>query len=301
MYLYGNLWNCSKSQLKWIAANDTRHIDVVDKKKLNCSDTKFRARPLVTVMKHKIALTKMCKDELSDLRNCSCHISFLRYDEDIHHFKPVTSVNCSGKGFLNFPKRLPEHTNTLFIERNNITSLNALCFKNSTYNDVHDIYLDYNQIRDVSVLENCVWFESFRILSLKGNYLERIPSYAFRNSFDKSHHATKLFLSENKWLCSCRLQPRLLKLCQKYNIIVDQRKIRCDNEKNYPEINGRLLMELTLDEVCKAKEIILNKFEIISIVFTFFIIILLANLLIDYFRYKNYGKLPWIVMNTPFF
>lgn len=252
-------------------------------------------------MSYKISLTKLCKEDLKDLRNCSCHISYLRYDEQEHNFKPVISVNCSHKGFFNFPRRLPDFTNALYFDHNNITSLDALCFKNSTYNDVNDIYLDYNRIRDVSVLDNCQWFENFRVLNLKGNLLERIPVFAFINSFEKSHHATKLYLSENNWICSCRYQPRLLKLCQKYDLIIDKRKIRCQNIANDRDIDGRLLMEVTKNDVCKVRNLILNTYEIMSIVFSVLIVIILVNLLFDCYRYKKSGKLPWIVMHSSFF
>lgn len=174
--------------------------------------------------------------------------------------------------------------------------MDALCVKNSTYNEVHDIYLDYNQIKSTAVLENCVWFEKFRVLSLKGNQLERIPSYAFRNSFEKSQHATKLYLSDNPWLCSCRLQPRVQTLCMQYEIIVDQKQILCLSEKNDKDIFGRPLMELSLNDVCKEKEFPLDQYEIMSIIFTILIILLFTNFLYDYYHYRNYGKLPWFVI-----
>lgn len=299
--LYGNLWNCSQSKvIKWIAGYDPK-FEVLDRKILNCSDTKFRARPLYTVMNYKIALNKLCRDDLKDLKNCTCHISYLRYDEQEHNFKPVITVNCSHRGFSDFPKKLPDYTNSLYIDHNNITSLDVLCIKNSTYNDVHDIYIDYNQIKDVSVLDNCLWFENFRVLNLKGNLLERIPVFAFINSFEKSHHATKLYLSENNWICSCRYQPRLLKLCQKYDLIIDKRRLKCQNVKNDPEVEGRFIMELTKNDVCKNHTFILNSYEIMSIVFSVLIVIILANLMFDYYRYKKCGKLPWIVLHTPLF
>lgn len=301
LYLQYNQWNCSQSKIiKWIAINDTK-FDFVDRKKLNCSDSKFFKRPLTTVMRYKMDLTRFCKEELSDLKNCSCHISYLRYDDESHNFKPVASVNCSGKKFYNFPKKLPPYTNTLFFDNNYVTSLDALCFKNSTYSHVYDIYLDYNRISDAAVLDNCAWFESFRVLSLKGNFLERIPVFAFVNSFQKSHHALKLYLSENPWICSCRFMPRLLKLCQKYQLIVDQKKIKCQNEKNDPDINGRFLMELTKTDVCKINEPLLNNYEIASIVFAVLLLIVIVNLMIDFYRFKNYGKLPWIVLHSPLF
>lgn len=154
MYLYDNAWNCTKS-LKWIATNDFK-FEIVDKEMLNCSDPKYRGRPMELVMDYKLKLSKICNQD-SELKNCSCHISYLRLDEGTNNFYPMFSVNCSNAGFHNFPKKLPENTTTLFISHNKITSLNMLCTRNSTYNDVHDIFLDYNLISDASVLDNCEW------------------------------------------------------------------------------------------------------------------------------------------------
>lgn len=95
LYLFGNLWNCSQSKvIKWIAINDSRYY-IADRKKLNCSDIKFRARPLFSVINYKMQLMKACKEDLSDLKNCSCHLSFLRYDEETHHFKPVSQFTSA--------------------------------------------------------------------------------------------------------------------------------------------------------------------------------------------------------------
>lgn len=60
-------------------------------------------------------------------------------------------------------------------------------------------------------------------------------------------------------------------------------------------------MELTKTDVCKINKFPLNIYEILSIMFAVLIILLILNLLHDYYLYKNYGKLPWLVMNTPFF
>lgn len=296
--LYGNQWDC-KTNLKWIVTNEYK-FEITDKQRMNCSDVKYRGRPVELVMNYKIQLYKICHQD-ADLRNCTCHISFFRWEDEIHEFKPMYSVNCSGLGFHNFPRQLPDNTTTLFITNNRISSLNQLCTRNSTYNNVHDMYLDSNEIADVSVLENCVWFLNFRVLSLRGNLLEKIPNYAFRRSFEKSHHAIRLHLSENPWLCSCKLQPRLLKLCQKYELIVDQKQIRCLSERNEEEIYGKFLMELKQTDVCKVTSFPLNVYEILSIIFSILITLILLNLLYDYYMYRKYGKLPYIVLHSSFF
>lgn len=154
VFLFGNAWNCTKN-LKWMATNDFK-FEIVDRSQMNCSDPKYRARPFMTVMNYKQILSKACNQD-PELKNCSCHISYLRLDEETNNFHPMFSVNCSNAGFMNFPRKLPENTTTLFISNNKISSLNALCTRNSTYNDVHDMYLDYNLISDASVLDNCEW------------------------------------------------------------------------------------------------------------------------------------------------
>lgn len=299
VFLYHNVWDCTKN-LKWMTTSDSR-FQIVDRNVLNCSDTKYRGRPLLMVMTTKMALYKSCREEIYDLRNCSCHISFFRLQHEGNEWQPMFSVNCSGAGFTNFPSRLPDNTTTLFITHNKISSLNMLCTRNSTYNKVHDIFLDYNLIADASVLDNCEWFLNFRVLSLKGNLLEKIPNYAFRNSFEKSHHAIKLYLSGNPWLCNCRLQPRLLKLCKKYDLIADQQQIRCLSESNDPDIFGRYLLELSKTDVCKIDTFPLNPYEIMSIIFASLIVLIILNLLYDFYLYRNYGKLPWIVLHSRVF
>lgn len=297
VYLYGNQWNCTRN-LKWISSNDYKY-EIVDKKKLNCSDVKYRGRPVDLVMSTKLQLFKICNSD-HELRNCSCHISYLRWVEEHNAFHPMYNVNCSAMNFYDFPRQLPENTSTFYFTNNRISSLNMLCIRNSTYNNVYDMHLDYNEITDVSVLENCEWFLNFRVLSLKGNLLEKIPNYAFKNSFEKSHHAIRLHLSENPWLCSCKLQPRLMKLCQKYELITDQKEMRCLSLKNDADIYGKAVMELKHLDVCKVNKFPLNIYEIMSIIFSVLIILVLSNLLYDYYMYKNHGKLPWIVLHTPF-
>jgi hypothetical protein len=301
LYLHRNQWNCSQAKIiKWFVSKDSK-IKVADLKLLNCSDAKFNKRSLEMVMNYKIDLWKFCKDEANDLRNCSCHVSHVGYDKLTGSYKPHASVNCSSKGFYYFPKKLPPYTNALHMERNKISSLDALCFKNSTYTTVTDIYLDYNRISDAMVLDSCAWFQQYRVLSLRGNQLEVIPVFGFFNSFEKKDHVDRLFLSENPWHCSCMFGPRLLKLCQKFNkLIPDSTEIKCNNPKNSREINGRPIMSITVLEICKIPTS-LNICDILSIVFAILIVLVSVNFLIDYYRYKNYGKLPWIVLNTPFF
>lgn len=44
----------------------------------------------------------------------------------------------------------------------------------TTYRNVHDIYLDYNQISTIETLETDNWLKHFRAFSLKGNQLTKV-------------------------------------------------------------------------------------------------------------------------------
>lgn len=52
IYLKGNSWNCTKN-LKWIAFDESK-FEIVDRNELNCSDQKYRGRPMLTVMNYKL-------------------------------------------------------------------------------------------------------------------------------------------------------------------------------------------------------------------------------------------------------
>lgn len=131
------------------------------------------------------------------LKNCSCALSYILPNDDGTSFQPMYSVNCSYLNLKHLPNYIPENT-TIFYATNNqvkclqsqikiidrtficitiifvhlqITSLEPL---RSIYRLVHDIYLDYNQIQSIEVLESFDWLENFRVFSLKGNYLTKV-------------------------------------------------------------------------------------------------------------------------------
>ena len=52
VYLEGNAWNCTKN-LKWMAFDEAK-FEIMDKNRLNCTDQKYKGRPIVTVMNYKL-------------------------------------------------------------------------------------------------------------------------------------------------------------------------------------------------------------------------------------------------------
>jgi hypothetical protein len=105
--------------------------------------------------------------------------------------------------------------------------------------------VDYNQIKNVAALENCEWFDSFRVLSLKGNLLEKIPVYVFRNNLEKNYNAMKIFLSDNPWHCSCQFGHRLLSLSLEHDTVIDKEQIICLSEQNNADVFGYPLLDLS--------------------------------------------------------
>lgn len=92
--------------------------------------------------------------------------------------KAIVHVNCSDLGLNHFPPVIPRETKSIWLERNYIYSLNQL-ITNPYYRDVQDVYLDYNFISNVDVLEGAYWLSHFRMLSLVGNRISQVSQASF--------------------------------------------------------------------------------------------------------------------------
>lgn len=65
-------------------------------------------------------LQRLCHENV-ELRNCTCHISYLRLNDAGTEFHPMYSINCSHAGLQSFPKKLPANTTALFLSHNNVS------------------------------------------------------------------------------------------------------------------------------------------------------------------------------------
>ncbi|XP_049308065.1 protein singed wings 2 isoform X3 [Bactrocera dorsalis] len=292
LYLADNPWNCTRN-FKWLLVPEKGAI-VVDRDEIICMDKKYRDRHMLTVMNFKVMLRKECQTH-DDLQNCTC---------TMHHIIPKThiplyTINCSNLQFRTMPSYIPANTTTVYLNDNEITDILPLR-NNPYYRHVVDIHLDNNHIETIDVLEGGYWFEHFRLLSLRGNRLQKLPVYALDNALDDNLDANLLLLSGNPWQCTCIFTMRFREILMKYNEITrDAINITC-TYKNSSPVRRANVLSLTREDVCKPEEEPkIYPLDMLNAVLAFLILLILSKLAYDYYYYKNFGRVPWIVMKLP--
>ncbi|XP_029725600.1 protein singed wings 2 isoform X1 [Aedes albopictus] len=295
IFLHGNPWNCTNDMI-WLLEEQSGFF--ADKSTLVCKDWKYTGRPVLTAMEYKRNLREHCKNE--ELRNCTCRISYLRLSDSGRTFHPLITVNCTGKGFYQLPSYLPPNTTVLHVANNKISSVERLTTIDH-YKKVQDIYLDNNKIVSIDILEDSAWLDNFRILSLRGNKISRIRVYSVEHALERNTHVGQLYLGGNPWRCGCRFATRMQSFLHKHeSVVVDSRNITCyilDDEGNR---SYHYMMTLTPNDVCRSTAH--NKaavYDVLSIVFASLILLIVIKLAYDYYIYRKYGKLPWLIMKMP--
>ncbi|XP_055610228.1 protein singed wings 2 [Uranotaenia lowii] len=294
VYLQGNPWNCTNDMI-WLLEDQSGLY--ADKHSLVCKDWKYTGRPMMVAMEYKRVLREHCRHE--EIRNCTCRISYLRLTFSGKYFKPLVTVNCTEKGFFQLPSYLPPNTTVLHMARNKIIDVERL--STAEYKQVNDVYLDYNRITSIDILEDSSWLDNFRVLSLRGNKINRIRVYSLEHAMERNANVGQLFLSYNPWRCGCRFATRMQEFLRKHeSVVLDSRNITCftlddEGRKSYLPV-----MTLTPNDVCRASEH--NKaavYDILSVIFASLIVLILTKLAYDYYIYRKYGKLPWLIMKMP--
>ncbi|XP_030386959.1 protein singed wings 2 [Scaptodrosophila lebanonensis] len=290
LYLAGNPWNCTRN-FKWLFE---RGELVADRDELLCMDRKYKERQMMLVVHYKVLLKRECESH-PHLQNCSCLM---------HHILPkhipLYTVNCSGQGLYSLPDYLPENTTMLFVNDNKISDINPLR-QNPHYRHVVDVHLDNNRIRSLDELENTYWLEHFRLLSVRGNLLRKLQVYALDNALDDNDNANLLQLSRNPWHCTCKFGMRLRELLTKYREIVrDAANVSCTYVKG-DELRRAKVLSLTRQDMCNVstEETKIHIIDWINGVLASLIVFILGKLAYDYYHYKYYGRVPWIVMKLP--
>ncbi|XP_055694878.1 protein singed wings 2 [Lutzomyia longipalpis] len=298
MYLSGNKWNCTRN-MKWLLTYDEngRGQRVADRELMRCVDFKYSGRPLLAVMDFKLQMRQQCGHP--NIKNCSCVLHYIRPSDDGQYLIPMVTVNCSHRGFMDLPDFLPKNTTILHITHNKITSVEMLR-TNPIYLEVHDVFVDYNQIHSIDFLEASRWLNNFRVFSLKGNKLTKFSSHILDNALERNHNAIKLHLSENPWRCDCVFTPHFQELLMKYHTIIkDYTNITCkyiEGDSNF----RTSVITLNRGDVCKLpSEYRIQPIELLNGILASLIILVLGKLAFDYYHYKRYGRVPWIVTKLP--
>lgn len=124
--------------------------------------------------------------------------------------------------------------------------------------------------------------------------------YALDNALEDNANANLLLLSMNPWHCSCKFAMRFREIVIKYgDIMRDSGNITCKYIQDGEEKKSRL-MTLTREDVCKPKdESKIHILDWVNGLLAALILLILGKLGYDYYYYKNYGRVPWIVMKLP--
>lgn len=133
---------------------------------------------------------------------CRCAPNRMFYSSE-NELVFLTSVDCSNLGLTELPPILPEHTLSLNISNNSITSLAALSDNKNYYSDIKYLYADDNLIKSIEDLEGSKFLENFTKLFLKNNKIKDIPTYILSN-LERNLNGKLVFLGGNRIQCDCQ-------------------------------------------------------------------------------------------------
>ncbi|XP_055859241.1 protein singed wings 2 [Episyrphus balteatus] len=247
-----------------------------------------------------LQVSKMECNSHRELRNCSCSVHYVMKSDDGKSLTPLYAINCSGLNFYNLPSYLPPNTTILYATNNKISDISPLR-DNERYRDVIDVYLDNNNIRTIDVLEAGYWLRNFRVLSLKRNLLQKLPVYAIDNALENNLNAVKLQLSQNPWFCDCNFGMRFREILMKYHTIIrDSWNVTCYLTNDDDQVTETTILSIQRSEVCKLpSNNSIFVLDLLNCILASIILFLLLKLGYDYYQYKKYGNLPWLVTKMP--
>ncbi|CAD1471132.1 unnamed protein product, partial [Heterotrigona itama] len=253
----------------WILnrGKDSLGHKIADKEHLRCT-VPYDGRALIPVVEIINTLIEECTKTV-----CECELVYVVGNGGKHIQKQLmafASVNCSHRGLTEMPSFLPANTTTLYLTGNKIKDLRPLT-TNPVYRRVEDLYLDDNIIESIVQLEGSSWMDRFRLLSLRGNKLTDLPTYALQNVLQHNGNAVSLYLGRNPWRCDCLFTP------------------------------GFQVRDLRRTEICVSPDenSVIHPLDILNIILAILIFLIIGKLLYDYWSFKKTGKLPWIVAKIP--
>ncbi|XP_076671208.1 protein singed wings 2 isoform X1 [Andrena cerasifolii] len=297
-YLSGNPLECTEST-RWILDQEKGSFGdkIADKDNLRCT-APYEGRPLVQVVEIINTLKDECKRTV-----CDCELVYVLGQGGRHIQRQLmvfASLNCSHRGLTEMPSFLPGNTTTLRLTGNKIQDLTPLT-TNPAYKGVIDLYLDDNLVESIVQLEGSSWVDRFRLLSLRGNKLTDLPTYALENALLHNGNAVSLYLGNNPWRCDCLFTPGFQDLLIRYtNLVKDVNDVRC-TLTNGDENSGKTIRDLTRTEICVSsdEDPLLHPLDVLNIILALLIFLIIGKLLYDYWSFRKTGKLPWIVAKIP--
>ncbi|XP_017778669.1 PREDICTED: protein singed wings 2 [Nicrophorus vespilloides] len=292
IYFAGNKWNCSMN-MDW-ALRLNRSI-VKDLGNMSCVGAKYNDKPVLPIAKFLLNSQTNCPSY------CECAVINVFWDFS-DRLQRVVEANCSNRGIDELPLLLPNFTKILRVDRNGISDLSPL-ITNKVYEGVLDLYLDHNEVESIEELEGTHWFSNFRVLSLNGNKLTQLPTYALENSLRQNPNmpdAVRMHLGGNPWRCDCVFTPGFQEILMKYEKqIRDIDEVKCSYVEG--DENSLLpILKLSRSSVCRLpNEYSMRALDLLNIILASLIVLVLSKLAYDYYYFKRTGRLPWIVTKMP--
>ncbi|XP_075219594.1 protein singed wings 2 isoform X2 [Lycorma delicatula] len=257
LYLAGNPLNCSSDMQWFLNLKNFSSIDFVDEKHTLCNNDMYKGKPILGIMK---LFQKM---EMDCPIMCICTL-----DKVVGDLLPIITVNCDNLGLTRFPEKLPINTTILKMKYNKIESVMPLVTDKQYWN-VKDVFLDYNLIDTIDILEGSYWLFNFRVLSLQGNFLTQLHTYSLDNAFERNRNLMRIYFGFNPWQCDCVFTPHFR------------------------------IAELPVKALCADHSLPLHPLDYLSIIFASLTLSILGKLFYDWWNFKRTGNVPWIVTNMP--
>uniref|UniRef100_A0A8D9F801 Protein singed wings 2 n=1 Tax=Cacopsylla melanoneura TaxID=428564 RepID=A0A8D9F801_9HEMI len=211
---------------------------------------------------------------------------------------PLITVDCSYRNLTQLPHFLPDNTTTVLALGNQITDI-SLPLTNINYSHILDLILDYNPIKSLDHLEGATWLKTFRNLSLRGNKLSQLPTYALDNALEVNPNVNLLQLGDNPWRCDCGFTPGFQDLLVKYETVIeDPLSIRCAWSEE-ASISLQPIRTLSRSLICASDQSNIQPLVLLNIGLLVSIIFIGVKFVYDYFMYKKFGQLPWIITVVP--
>ncbi|CAH0564117.1 unnamed protein product [Brassicogethes aeneus] len=292
LYLSNNKWNCTKN-LTWAL----KYANIIKNQAgLFCEFEPYPRKPLFPIARFLEDLEVECPN------TCNCALPKVVQNPNSTRWEPLIHVNCSGRGLKGLPHNIPNETMVLHLENNEISNLDLLR-TSRLYRSVTDLFLDNNTVDSIDDLEGSYWLSHFRVLSLSGNRLTELPSYALDNALTNNPNAfaVQVSLGGNPWRCDCIFTPGFQELLQKYATYVkDLREIKCSYVEG--DENSLLpILDISRSSVCRYPNeySVQEALDLLNAVLASLIVFVLGKLAYDYYHFKKTGKLPWIVTKIP--
>ncbi|KDR21992.1 Protein singed wings 2 [Zootermopsis nevadensis] len=262
-----------------------------------CNNETYPKKPVLPIMGMLKTLQAECPT--APPTNCTCHMNYVAPNPDGVTLQPFTTINCSYRGLIDLPDKLPSVTTTLLVKGNQISSLKPLV-NNPHYRNVMDMFLDDNHIRSIEALEGTDWLLKFRVLSLRSNQLTEVPTYALDNALQRNRNAAIVHLGNNPWICDCFFTPSFQDFIIKYRKLVkDIDDVRCSSVHG-DENSLTQIQALSRSAVCsEPSEYLIQPLDLLNAILASLIVLVIGKLIYDYWSFKKTGKLPWLVAKMP--